>query len=58
MANAKKKKNALSEEKKKVVHLENYKKEIETLREEGRKNYKPKIGRQIAQLERKIKKVA
>lgn len=43
---------------KKVVRLDQIKQKINYLKEEGQKQYKPKIGRKIAQLEKEYRKVA
>tara|TARA_Y100000389_G_C17101481_1_gene336160 strand:+ start:389 stop:532 length:144 start_codon:yes stop_codon:yes gene_type:complete len=41
-----------------VVKLSQIKQKIEWLKEEGKKDYRPKYGRQIAKLEKEYKKVA
>lgn len=47
-----------TENKKKVVRLDQIRQQIEELKAQGKESYKPKIGRQIAKLEKEFKKVA
>ena len=41
-----------------LVHEEYYKEELKHLKEEGTKEYHPKIGRKISKIKRKMKKIA
>lgn len=54
----KRKKTPLNEKQAKVIHIEHYKKQIADLKEKGAAEYHPKYGRQIAQIEKKLKKVS
>lgn len=47
-----------TEKQKQVVRLDQIRQQINELKEQGKEQYKPKIGRQIAQLEKEYKKVA
>lgn len=53
-----KKHNAQAEARKNVVRLDQYRKKVAELKEQGESEYKPKIGRQIHKIEEKIKKIA
>lgn len=54
----KRKKTPLTEKQAKVIQFEHYQKQISDLKQKGEEEYHPKYGRQIAQLQKKIKKVA
>jgi hypothetical protein len=55
---SKKKITPATDSKRKVIYMETYKKEWDELKTEGAKFYKPKIGRRLKQLEKKMKLVA
>lgn len=53
-----KKKKPVNEARANVIRLDQYKQKISELKEEGKNHYRPKIGREIKQIEKRIKKIA
>lgn len=54
----KRKKSPLTDKQANVIRIEHYKKQIEDLKAKGNEEYHPKYGRQIAQIQKKLNKVA
>ena len=58
MSKTKKTKTKLTEKAKNVIRLDQYRKQVDALKAESKDTYKPKIGRQIHALEKKIQQAS